>query len=129
MPKHEKQMLRKVMTVTQKDYIPQDVFAGDAPPQQSPRVMIAPARYIQGDGVLDHLGRYLSLVHSTSPALLITEGGLKRVGDRVLQSLQQVQIEPFTLIFEGECSDEEVERHVKKLRGNAADALIAIGGG
>ena len=36
------------MTVTKKDYIPQDVFAGNAPPQESPRVMIAPARYIQG---------------------------------------------------------------------------------
>ena len=80
--------------MTQKDYVPQDVFAGDAPPQESPRVMIAPARYIQGDGVLDHLGRYLSLINCSSPALLITEGGLKRVGDRVLRSLQQVQIEP-----------------------------------
>jgi glycerol dehydrogenase len=122
-------MLRKATTVTQKEYVPQDVFAGDAPPQQSPRVMIAPARYIQGDGVLDQLGRYLALVHSTSPALLITEGGLKRVGDRVLRSLQQVQIEPLTLIFEGECSDEEVERHEKKLRGRPTDALIAVGGG
>ena len=115
--------------MTQKDYVPQDVFAGDAPPQQSPRVIIAPGRYIQGDGVLDHLGHYLSLINCTRPALLITEGGLKRVGDRVLQSLQQVQIEPLTLLFEGECSDEEVERHVKRLRSRPTDALIAVGGG
>ena len=114
----------------QAEYFPQEVFAGSAAAQRSPRVIIAPHRYIQGEGVLDHLGRYLSLVHSTSPALLITEGGLKRVGGRVIQSLEKAGIEPFTLIFKGECSDEEVQCHVKQLQSREkADALIVVGGG
>ena len=92
-------------------------------------MIIAPRRYIQGDGVLDHLGRYLSIIHSTRPALLITEGGLKRIGQRILISLKQAQIEPITLIFEGECTDEEVERHVNQLQGHKVDALIVAGGG
>jgi hypothetical protein len=60
----------------QKDYFPQEVFAGDASPRLSPRTIIAPHRYIQGNGVLDHLGRYLSVVPCRRPAMLITASGV-----------------------------------------------------
>jgi len=113
----------------QKEYFPQEVFAGDASPQHSPRTIIAPHRYIQGDGVLDHLGRYLSIVPSRRPAILITEGGMKRVGDRIITSLRKAGMDHEILIFEGECSDEEVERHVKRLQGHKTDSLIVVGGG
>jgi len=112
-----------------KEYSPQAVFAGDAPAQRSPRVIIAPYRYIQGEGVLDRLGSYLSLVPSTKPAMLITQGGLRRVGDRLIEQLRKAGIETFPLIFRGECSDQEVERHVADLRGRDADSLIIVGGG
>jgi glycerol dehydrogenase len=115
--------------LTGKEYFPQDVFAGDAPAGHSPRVIIAPQRYIQGEGALDHLGRYLSAVSSARPALLITEGGLKRTGRPILRGLKQARKEPVTLLFGGECSDEEVQRHVKRLRGQAIDSVIAVGGG
>ncbi len=117
------------MTKYPKEYFPQEIFSGDAPARHSPRVIISPQRYIQGDGVLDQLGRHLSLVNSTKPALLITGGGLKRVGERILRSLEQAQMKPITLLFQGECSDEEIERHLKLLRGREVDAVIAVGGG
>ncbi len=117
------------MDLKAKEYFPQEVFAGDAPARRSPRVIIAPQRYIQGDGVLDHLGRYLSIVPSSSPALFITEGGLRRVGERMLQSLLQSGMEPVTIFFEGECCDAEVERHVRRLQDYKIDTLIAVGGG
>ena len=117
------------MDVKQTEYFPQDVFSGDAPPEKSPRVIIGPHRYIQGDGVLDYLGRYISIVKGSRPALILTEGGLKRVGERILGSLKKVRLEPVTLIFEGECSDEEVTRLVKQIENMDVDCLIVAGGG
>ena len=117
------------MTQNIKEYTPRDVFAGDAAARRSPRVIISPQRYIQGDGVLNQLGRYLSVVYSARPAILITERGLARVGERVIRSLEQDGIKPVSLVFGGECSDEEIERLVKQLQGCAVDAVIAVGGG
>jgi len=112
-----------------RDYFPQEVFAGEAPARYSPRVLIAPQRYIQGKGVLDQVGRFLSVVPSTRPALLISERGLKRLGRGLFQSLGRVRVKPVTRVFAGECSDEEIKRHVAQLRGHGVDALIAVGGG
>jgi glycerol dehydrogenase len=115
--------------MNQKDYFPQNVFAGNADASGSPRVVIAPHRYIQGEGTLDHLGRYLTILNSTRPAILITAGGKRRFGDRIGNSLQQFGAQPVFLIFGGECSDQEVERHVRDLQGRSVDALIVVGGG
>ena len=111
------------------DYFPEDKFASKDPGRHSPRVMIAPHRYIQGNGVLDQLAEYLSIVHGTRPGLLITKGGLQRVGPRLMKNLKQAQMEPTTFLFGGECSDEEIQRQVSGLRGSRLDALIAVGGG
>jgi glycerol dehydrogenase len=115
--------------LTDKEYSPQEIFADNKAPERSPRVIIAPHRYIQGDGVLDNLGRYMSVVHSTRPALLITDGGMKRVGDRIIQSLKEASSEPVVLFFSGECMDREVERLSGQLKDRPVDSLIAVGGG
>ncbi len=43
-----------------------------------PQVLAAPSRYIQGDGVLNHLGRYLTVVPTRRTAILISAGGPRR---------------------------------------------------
>ena len=55
---------------TSKDYFPQVMFGSEIEPV--PRVFIAPQRYIQGQGVLDHIGRYLSLVNARRAGILIS---------------------------------------------------------
>lgn len=99
--------------------------------QTPPRVLAAPYRYIQGKGTLDFLGRYLAGVPSRRPLVLITEGGRRRLGQRVDTSLDREEIQERLEIFRGECSTEEVERIVAAVResGNAADCVVAIGGG
>jgi glycerol dehydrogenase len=110
------------------DYFPEDKFAStDA--SRSPRVMIAPHRYIQGKGVLDRLPDYLSIVQSRRPGLLITEGGLRRIGASIRQNLERTQMGPVTLFFGGECSNEEVQQQVSGFQGFGIDALIVVGGG
>ena len=113
-------------------FYPQSVFAGpQADLKQPPRVFISPHRYIQGEGVIDSLGRYLSILPSRMPLLLMTAGGSRRFGPRVQASFAGTAIESQVEIFRGECSTEEVERITKKVRraGQPTDSVVAVGGG
>ena len=113
------------MTIT-----PREIFTAETHPP-STRVMIAPGRYIQGDGVFDQLGRYLGLVPASKVGILISPGGIRRLGDRLSQTMQQAGVTFQTLPFEGECAYAEVERCVTQFQAFSLDldALIAIGGG
>ena len=52
-------------------YFPHPVFApGDRGDQPLPRVFISPQRYVQGQGVLDGIGRYISLMQAGRVALI-----------------------------------------------------------
>jgi glycerol dehydrogenase len=114
-----------------KPYLPHAVFSVEEGPQRSvPQVLIAPPRYLQGDGTLKHLGRYLSLVPSKHCAVLISQGSQKRYGERLLDSLRSAQIGFVVVTFQGECSVQEVDRVVTVLRAPPpVDCVVAFGGG
>ena len=99
-----------------------------------PRAIIAPQRYLQGPDVLDHLGRYLAIVPSKTPSILISPGGRKRLGKRLAAALEKSNITWTFVEFDGECCDEEIERMTVQLvntetTGHKADCVIAVGGG
>lgn len=113
-------------------YFPHAIFGGDeADSQEVPRVIIAPGRYIQGQGTLDHIGRYISVLPSRHPAVLLSRGGQARFGDRIQRALAREGAGMVVRIFEGECSYEAVEGLAASLRteSEAVDAVIAVGGG
>ncbi len=113
-------------------FLPQPIYATeDSDPPSVPRVFISPARYVQGEDVLDHLGRYLSLLPSTRPTVLMSAGGRRRHGDRIGAAIAAAGLTPQIETFGGECSTEEIERAARALRTKAAgiDSLIAVGGG
>ena len=113
-------------------YLPQDIFApAGSNLSTGSRALIAPPRYVQGKGVMENLGRYLSLVPSTRAAVLMSAGGMKRLGDQILSGLHASGIETIEVTFQGECSREEAERIVAVVRETspAVDSLVAIGGG
>ena len=91
--------------------------------------MIAPHRYIQGNGVIDLLGLYLETIKRKKPILFITKRGEKRFGERLRESLDSKGIPFITAYFETDSTWEEVERHVSHLKGQGADCLVAVGGG
>ena len=109
------------------DYFPHAIFATEGHP--SPRVLVAPQRYIQGDGVLDHTGKYLSLLHANRAGILVSKRGQQADGARVIDSLNDANVTTVISIFKGECSLEEIDLHVRTLKAEAPDCLIAIGGG
>jgi glycerol dehydrogenase len=113
-------------------FFPQSIFAvEEADPTSIPRVLIAPHRYIQGKRVIDHLGRYLSIISSKRAAIIIFADGSEQIGKRILQSLQQAQVQLVMVAFGGECSHGEVDRVIAVLNNEDAlvDCLIAVGGG
>ncbi len=109
---------------------PRDHYAqpdGGAPP----RVFGSPQRYIQGAGVLDRLGHYLSSLGLEHAAILMSARSENAEGKQILSSLDAVGIEASTSRFGGECSLQEIALHVDALRsaGDAVDCLVAVGGG
>jgi glycerol dehydrogenase len=110
-------------------FLPDAVFACDH--RTPPQVLAAPSRYIQGDGVLAELGRYVAMINSRHAAVLISAGGRKREGARIEQSLKAAGISCLFVNFGGECSLEEIARGVSAVEaaGVKVDSLIAVGGG
>ena len=109
-------------------YLPHTVFAPEGA-RGAPRVFIAPQRYVQGKGVLSHIGRYVSLVRAHRVALFITAGGEQRHGGALRASLHAAAIESVSSIFAGECALEEIEKHVSALKDARVDCVLAVGGG
>jgi glycerol dehydrogenase len=111
-------------------YLPHEIFVpshrGDLP---LPRVFIAPQRYIQGQGVLRDIGQHLSLMKAKRVALLMSERGGRTEGLALRDGLHAAGIESVASIFNGECSGEEIERHVEALANEHIDCVIAAGGG
>ncbi|HSP97023.1 MAG TPA: glycerol dehydrogenase, partial [Candidatus Dormibacteraeota bacterium] len=111
-------------------YLPQSVFApserGDLP---TPRVFIAPQRYIQGRQVLSGIGRYLTLLRAKRVAVLMSARGSRNEGVQLLGSLRAAGIEAVVRTFNGECSIEEITAHVEALATERVDCVIAAGGG
>ncbi|MDA1075155.1 MAG: glycerol dehydrogenase [Proteobacteria bacterium] len=94
-----------------------------------PRVFIAPARYIQGPGVIGEIPRYLSLVGSQRPAVLASRRSQNEEGGRLIAALRAMDVEVLVATFGGECSLEEIQVHCAALQGENIDVLLAVGGG
>ena len=113
-------------------YLPSTVFSDQKEPHSKvPRALIAPSRYIQGEGTLDHLGRFLSIVPSKRAAILFSVGAQQKFGERVSKSVNSAQVDSTWVTFQGECSYEEVHRVEEFLRAEPTpvDSVIALGGG
>ncbi|MGI9286677.1 MAG: glycerol dehydrogenase [Pseudomonadales bacterium] len=111
-------------------YLPQQIFLPEPNTgHPTPRVFLAPQRYIQGAGALDGIGRYLSLTKAKKAAVLMTDRGKRNEGQRLLKSLDSEGVDSLVTVFNGECSVEEITLHVGGLQETSVDCLIAVGGG
>jgi glycerol dehydrogenase len=108
-------------------YFPHAIFSTEDQP--TPRVMVAPQRYIQGEGVLDNTGKYLSLIDTSRAGILISARGQQADGVRIIDSLKNAGIETVISTFNGECSLEEINMQVSHLTSESVDCLLAVGGG
>ena len=115
------------------EYSPLDPFAGAPLGDDSklPRVFGSPARYVQGEGVIDRAGRYLARLGFRRPAVLLSERSREAEGGRLMRSLEHEGLSSKNLTFGGECSLQEIGRHVAALQDSQdeVDGLVAVGGG
>jgi glycerol dehydrogenase len=115
---------------TAEPYMPMSVFMPAVGSGRAvPRAFIAPNRYVQGPGVLNDVGRYLSITHIRRVAILMLARGARHEGLTLEAGLRASGISSVACRFDGETSLIEIERHVTALREETVDCLIALGGG
>jgi glycerol dehydrogenase len=95
------------------------------------QLFVSPSQYIQGQGVINLLGEYLSLCVSGCAGILITPGRDLVLGNIVDKSLNSADFTVIKTIFRGESTLREVERVVTFFKdpGPEVNVLIGIGGG
>jgi glycerol dehydrogenase len=92
------------------------------------RVLIAPRKYVQGRGVLAEIGDYLTML-GKRPLLLWDETVKEIVGEAILESIKQAELDPVDVTFQGEATREEGQRVSQIARDHGADVTVGIGGG
>ena len=91
-------------------------------------IIIAPNRYIQGRGELNHIGEYTQPLGKNA-FVLISKSGYERVGALVQKSFEKVSCQVHFAYFNGECSKNEIQRLLGCFQEANCDVCIGIGGG
>ena len=111
-------------------YEPDALF--DAPDRvgEVPRVFVSPQRYVQGEGVLGDVGRYVKkLIDPGHVVMLMSARRASTEGLVLGDSLARTGIASTVAVFDGECSFGEIGRHAAAANSVGADAVVAVGGG
>lgn len=90
--------------------------------------MKAPARYVQGSGELDRLGRNVKKLGRRF-LLIGTENNWKRFGQRVEQTMAENEREVVFTPFHGEATKDEVFAKMDVCKAEGCDVIIGMGGG
>lgn len=92
------------------------------------KIISSPAKYMQGPGALQEIGREASLLGRR--ALCISDSAVwTLVGREVDESLSDAALAPLYFETRGECSRAEIDRAVEVVRSHGADVVIGLGGG
>lgn len=92
------------------------------------KILISPAKYVQGPGELAKLGEYAAKFGKKA-LILITSSGYKRIGKVVESGFAGVPCEIIFDYFNGECCRKEIGRLQEIVRAQECDMVIGIGGG
>lgn len=92
------------------------------------KVLISPAKYLQGEGELFNLGAYVA-DFGTIALLVASKDDQSRVQNYLDESVKRI---PYTLVygeFSAECTKKEIERLRKVFNEKKCDVVIGLGGG
>lgn len=92
------------------------------------RVIISPNKYVQGPGELANVASYAEKLGKKA-FILISESGIKRVGGIIDGSFAASESTYVFETFNGECSRNEINRLVAKVKEQGCDLVIGVGGG
>lgn len=91
-------------------------------------IIISPSRYVQGKGELSRLSKHVEALGS-SFFMIGSESGLKRVETTIQKSFEGTGSKLHFEAFNRECSKNEISRLQEKVKANACDVIVGIGGG
>ncbi|MFC6719027.1 glycerol dehydrogenase [Natrialbaceae archaeon GCM10025810] len=92
------------------------------------RVFRSPGAYVQGRNVLDDIGDHAKSLGDTA-LVLGDEVVLDIVGERIEASLEAAGFDVDRVLFDGECSEREIDRVVDRHTDHDADLIVGAGGG
>ena len=92
------------------------------------RVIITPAKYVQGEGVLSSLGEEVNAL-GQRPMAIASQSVMAKVKSTVVGSMREYSQSIRLEHFNRECSREEVARLQRICESMACDVLIGMGGG
>jgi glycerol dehydrogenase len=92
------------------------------------RMLLAPSRYVQGAGAINEIGIHAARMGTKA---LFTGGktALSVCGSAIEASLKDNKVGCHREVFNGECSDKEIDRLIGVAKANGSDLIIAAGGG
>lgn len=85
-------------------------------------IIIAPGRYIQGQGELNNIGKYTQPL-GTKAFVLISKSGYGRVGEMVEKSFEAAGCSVHFEYFNGECCKTEIDLFDKLLQIHVVSLL------
>ncbi|WP_038173677.1 glycerol dehydrogenase [Vibrio pacinii] len=92
------------------------------------KIIISPSKYIQGEGALANIGKYVSAFGS-KPFSIADDFVMGLTQDTVATSFAADGIPVTFERFNGQCSRPEIERLITLAQGVDTDVIIGIGGG
>ncbi len=87
-----------------------------------------PRLYFQGYGIFNQLGKEVERLGS-SALIVADEFVLNTFSDKISDAFSQCNASYNTLLFEGQCSPNQIESMSKKAKEFNSDVLVGIGGG
>lgn len=93
-----------------------------------PRTFASPARYTQGPGALEELGR-LTTQHGNSALVIADSDVWDIVGDAIESSFDAVTGTFEQTVFGGECTTDEIDRLTEIAGEVDAEVVVGLGGG
>ena len=91
-------------------------------------VIGSPSRYVQGRGELAHLYEHCEK-YGKDLFVLVSASGKKRVEGKIAQSVEDTGAKVVYEIFDGECSQKEIDRVVEAFKASGCSVVVGIGGG
>lgn len=91
-------------------------------------IIISPSKYIQGEGAIDNIGKYVA-VFGKNPLAIADSFVMGLVRDRVESSVIGEGLQIGFSSFHGECCRPEIERLIEVCSAGSHDVVVGIGGG
>ena len=88
----------------------------------------APAYYVQGEGELDKLGKYVKKM-GTNFLVLMSPNNKKRIGDRIAAALESADKKMVYCEFGGKCTKQAITEGMEAAKANGCDVIVGVGGG